>query len=761
MKVLRSMLCAAVAIAAVMLFAGSSFAAVDATVHNISATTGGSVCESCHIPHGATGDRLWPESAADTAGRGGAAGAWVTTTNVAILCGSCHYGTSLYPGASPHDVSGYAYAPAAHGFTVGNITSLGKGDDTVSGSGLPYTTTNLECSTCHNPHDNTVRPFMRNLASGTQDDMCLNCHAARDAGLGLSGALNSYTPGSGSFSMHPTARGLGAPVGGTPSITLSTADFAHNRGANEALIPASPTTYLGGKLLGGDGSGTDTTNGLIGCNTCHSVHGFFNGSTPEHPSYLLSIDNTIAAPGDQSAFCQGCHNTPVIVGSTADHPINTASGDARFVFTPWASRNAVESQTALWPQGTDGGGNEVAVCSSCHSAHYGLNGSPMQRVRDDIGGETGGIYQSATDWCDSCHDTGTYAPLAHHSNEDNYAASLVACADCHSTAAPSSTVNTQSAHRDWLSLDLRGATDRSEFCTGCHSDASFTDVDANTYTIGAIVGANVAPTGGADFTSPISDAGIAHGIDRGNASHFTGVIPTGRTAYTNPREAAFESGGFAAYGPIASSGNNILDVNQATTAVTPGTSELICESCHSILRNVGTNAAIVTTVTAISGWENNLLLHRYEDDAAGIGGAGSTIGSEFCVMCHAGNEAVAATAWDYAAQRANMPVGTHPIAGSTITKAVDEGRTTGAGNLLETVAAEGSYASTGPGPNADFTGFTTHIQSYPAADEMDCDSCHRPHDAADASSTGTDNFALEQATSTTETQSMCQACHAQ
>ncbi|NIS74765.1 MAG: hypothetical protein GTO08_05700, partial [Deltaproteobacteria bacterium] len=51
------------------------------------------------------------------------------------------------------------------------------------------------------------------------------------------------------------------------------------------------------------------------------------------------------------------------------------------------------------------------------------------------------------------------------------------------------------------------------------------------------------------------------------------------------------------------------------------------------------------------------------------------------------------------------------------------------------------------------------ILSYPAANEMDCDSCHRPHDAATASSSATFNYALEEAASTTDVQSMCVICH--
>jgi hypothetical protein len=147
----------------------------------------------------------------------------------------------------------------------------------------------------------------------------------------------------------------------------------------------------------------------------------------------------------------------------------------------------------------------------------------------------------------------------------------------------------------------------------------------------------------------------------------------------------------------------------------------------------------------------NLLLQRYEDDAAGtIAGAGATYKSELCVGCHAGGAQTYANLLAAGGMNTYKPAGTHPVTGSTVTKAADVAR-----SPITLITATTGYANASSAPG---------IQSYPAANEMDCDSCHRAHDGAPGSAkagtlpTGY-NYILEQAVSNADVQSMCTQCH--
>ena len=58
---MKKFLYLALAVCLAALWAGTSFAAITGTAHEITGTAGGS-CAACHIPHAASGDRLWVEA---------------------------------------------------------------------------------------------------------------------------------------------------------------------------------------------------------------------------------------------------------------------------------------------------------------------------------------------------------------------------------------------------------------------------------------------------------------------------------------------------------------------------------------------------------------------------------------------------------------------------------------------------------------------------------------------------------------------------
>jgi predicted CXXCH cytochrome family protein len=210
-----------VLIVAIFLVTGMAFAGVDGTKHDIPGYVGNTfsgaatvataeICVYCHTPHSANtlvDTLLWNRtfgtqadafaiysSATSTAMNG------VTDlSTVAKLCLSCHDGsTAVYVTGNPAN-SGMVTAVNA----VGNVNATGNiigngiltkdmsndhpiGFDYATVQGvdgglrapatmtLPLQSGIMDCSTCHNVHDDTFSPFLRmdNAASA----MCIHCH---------------------------------------------------------------------------------------------------------------------------------------------------------------------------------------------------------------------------------------------------------------------------------------------------------------------------------------------------------------------------------------------------------------------------------------------------------------------------------------------------------------------------------------------------------------------------------------------------------
>jgi predicted CXXCH cytochrome family protein len=734
--------------------AAGAFAAVQGGPHDITGIAPGSksVCEPCHLPHGATGERLWAVAK-------GAAGAGWSSFTVSQLCGSCHYGdpaggNGLTADTNVSNQTNYAYATGNHGYSTASLGTLGNGStfDAATGTGLPYVdNAAIQCSTCHNPHDDTIRPFLR-VTTGTVNTLCVLCHKRGVAAANL-GSLNIGTQATG-YSMHPMdiAYAATATAGADGIRALNTALFATSRGtATKGAITAGSIDHLGGKLQDATG-----TTGNIGCGTCHQVHG--NGSSTAKSLWLTVTNNQLngEATGLLSAeLCEACHTGgkaggTVINASTMDHPIdNAATGTAPFdsgtVWNPWTNtgRLAYETTYNLWPYASETGKSHEAACTSCHSAHYGVVTTPILRTGGD-----------STDWCLSCHAGDQIAPYGHHSNKASWSSSLIKCGDCHrgSTTVPDvlpATLISMSAHRNFESIDIPSGAPvsgrRANFCLKCHAGTAFTPIGGSSTQLGIQTG----PTGTNLSTYNPSTGGsttyagpATHLTTKGTGSHRLGVIRTGKTALTVPRIGVWTSGFYSMYG--AAGGGLIGNGRTAPADPVAGTDYMICESCHNILYNVGStgNAASITA-SGSSGYANNLLLERYEDDASGSSGVGHTVGSMFCVGCHVGGSS--GTAISSMTLNGNKPAGTHPVTLSVVTKAQAAGRA-----VTTLITATTGYANISGAPG---------IMSYPTTNEMDCDSCHRVHDAATNSSSTASAYVLEQATATTNIQSMCVLCH--
>ncbi len=213
-------------IIATVIFATAGLATAQTVVgtdHDLSATGPGAqtnvarVCVFCHTPHQATAaggqDPLWNHELSAHAAYGVYAsntlnadmtgaeigGAVAGTAAVSNLCMSCHDGTvavhTLYN--DPNEVASVTIAAGGNVNAAGMMTGTPNvGTDltndhpvnftydvnlAVSDGGLvnppPAALLNggtVQCSSCHDPHDNTFAPFL--TMSNTASALCTACH---------------------------------------------------------------------------------------------------------------------------------------------------------------------------------------------------------------------------------------------------------------------------------------------------------------------------------------------------------------------------------------------------------------------------------------------------------------------------------------------------------------------------------------------------------------------------------------------------------
>ena len=364
------------ALAAVLAPTGAALAGVVGSPHDIAAqkyTVMGrqeekrNVCNYCHVPHKAKGAALWPTLPPSLSGWG----------KVGALCYSCHDGVAI---ANPNvDASNTAFNPRSHGLRLSNLPE----GDSVNGSGLPYTSgeqDTIECSTCHNPHDDTYRPFIR----APLTELCQKCHLGREN----SGYAINNVEGTHPVHKLPMDEVEGpSPISVAPEFkTQLPLPYPQEDGRYTEGVHWT----LGGHLSGG-------SEGTIECVTCHSVHGKERiGSTNDR---LLSMD---PVKQDADLFCEGCHR-----GKRADeqaeppfpNPGGTTLPRTYHPVDNDRSNGAARIIEITEPQGWEFGKGGEVLCSTCHKAHRALKGSPILRPP----------YNGGT-FCEECHNL----PFPHH-----------------------------------------------------------------------------------------------------------------------------------------------------------------------------------------------------------------------------------------------------------------------------------------------------------------------------------------------------------
>ena len=366
---------------AVLLLTASSAMAAALGPHQLAADT--NPCKICHdTAAGVPALRGW-----NGAGTGPATG-WGAKA-ISGLCYKCHQSSGGTLTGQPADnMLNNAYATSSHQYTTANVPQAPEGTGTtapITGSGLPYTAAavvQLECTSCHNVHVSTSRPFNQRASFQA---MCDQCHPGRVNNAPLRAAANTFTGTLHAYSTHPTRQTIADTA---RANVIPAASIAANL---RVAIPAFPTYALGGHIEGAN---------QVDCQTCHAVHGPTLG-TPGNND-LLAIDNTTGPGG--SSLCEGCHfgglsgeqvgavaayvQATLPAGEFSDHPIDASVGRSFYpngvmipanwqtLGTPNSDRGA---QLFYGGTGATAATAGAPVCSSCHDTHGGIMNTPLLR----------------------------------------------------------------------------------------------------------------------------------------------------------------------------------------------------------------------------------------------------------------------------------------------------------------------------------------------------------------------------------------------
>lgn len=646
-----------------------------------------------------------------------------TVGTVSAMCGSCHlsgggYSAVMQAAFSDNNV----YGAKSHGTRM-SLLNPPPGTD-PGGSALPRIGAEsgiFQCSTCHNPHDDTLRPFLK----ADIGVLCVRCHVLR----GYLNGTEQKGPGARAGTWQIATYGGTANPGSHPMGE----DVVPGRaGGPEVAIPATfrvrfPSTpgqwSLGGHLSGGD------TGGVV-CVSCHAVHGTapdpddpLTSGVPAapSPSFLVipqAVVSIAGSPtpvpngnGESNALCEACHgvgnNPPVAAGGAtwADAAHNVAPGKKGAFPHPVDSYPSnYDTGVTVFPEGWPSGAATIAgdrvspvpICESCHVPHpAAVRSGGRLDVKPGAGPY---ILRAATTkttmpetLCDLCHGTPFkgHHPVGKtfHSGGVPYLQSVsraagdrLTCGTCHTTAHDWKRPGEAGLDPFWLpSNNGRGATqaldmynkDMSKTCMDCHYAM---DGDA----------ASVNPSmGSAQTVIDASDKEYAHyqKVDRGNGTHYIGLINEGPTAAWvlapildifdatrtwKAQKTEFREGlsdGWARFGGIDQKGYRVL----------------VCESCHELEPDR-------------NGGFRHLLLAPYEEGRNGIDEfPGDRDGRDIlCESCH------------------GVPKGTHPMSGMVVSrteKTLDPKSEWVRQTILGTATLD------------------------PVGSFMSCDSCHQPHDA--------------------------------
>jgi predicted CXXCH cytochrome family protein len=409
-------------------------AAIDGSPHDLvsqgyaAARTGSSQgqCVLCHVDVVAADAALFPELPPSLSARYDAA---------TLNCFSCHDGITL---VSPEvDASQTAFHSASHAGAPAMLLAPQTPEEGSAGAG---------CATCHDPHENRHRPFLRAPVAA----LCLACHTAfNEIAMGQRNTTGSHPVG---------IEALSKPRPEVPIIVGPPFKIPYPSAYPIQQGRTSTGTHwdLGGHLSAG-------IAGEIVCATCHAVH----GDEERPPAPGLPVVDPVRQVADQ--LCEGCHRGLRGDGgaaTVAPNPGGTTTGRTYHPCDDDAANGPgriVEIRTpAGWPFGD--GSPPRLLCSTCHAPHRAQPGTSLLRRPE-----------SAASFCGECHDR---TPAEYHhatgASTGPCASSLpagaegtapqITCDLCHRAHNAGLGTGREADFVPQLRVDLTGDT----LCLSCH-----------------------------------------------------------------------------------------------------------------------------------------------------------------------------------------------------------------------------------------------------------------------------------------------------
>jgi len=374
---------------ATVLTVGTVSAAITGSTHDMTViNTGLGTCSACHIPHKSAGPRLWASSM----------GATTDDHVVGSLCAACHSRAGGYAGVTVE--ASYAGSQVLPSITttahrlVSNAYTWSAGADELSAyvGVLPYMAiggtgvdgdaedaggpNKIQCTTCHNVHDNTQRPFLRRSVR----DLCVTCHkdrggSAGDDGGGSGADLTANWAGNwgiSNYGSHPVGPDVTTTSGhGTHATRAQTITFAQewfqvfeSGTARTGAVPtdASGIWNLGrhtaaatdsAVIAGSSRPGSGIDGGVV-CVSCHAVHGYQpdNTATTGAAGNLTPVGNLLGITQGVGPKAGMTYDGDIYDGNLADganflceacHHISPAS-------STWANAAAWAAGTNISPR---------------------------------------------------------------------------------------------------------------------------------------------------------------------------------------------------------------------------------------------------------------------------------------------------------------------------------------------------------------------------------------------------------------------------
>ena len=719
------------------------------------------ICSFCHLPHGAAGAKLFDPTVIGSPG-----GGWADDPYAGV-CYGCHgTGASLgQQGTATINLN--VFDSSSHINEVDQLvtwTDISAVGDLGSFPGY-YTTggaSYVSCISCHNVHDNAVRPFLRNndalddgtsgddLAFGDLQTLCDDCHVDRELNAGVTDRIN-----------HPSNTALAGTTAGNASLYnysggnfASTTQDLFNSGWSDNT---QKVAGAGGNHWNLGAKFSNVVTGNFNCGTCHMTHmneetraafgqtdGLIDGSNVTGSAVdwgynVMLVNDPAPSTGAVAEICVACHNiTDANAGPGAvgySHPFESQFGTSISVTNP--------DSEAKWG-GSLGTSTATIVCQSCHDMHFAVLGDTVAAGGDAVIEET-----MLTGYCNDCHGGagGSFKPNHHptgitvtfgtnirndgsnnvdissgvtwstltRTNIDNntvtrtsaaigdyiITGNVIDCGTCHGGASAT-------AHNNAASFPgLTGEMDEDEMCVDCHG---------------------------------VNPSYFTEHQTAGQGSHYLGSV------LTQGYKWGYRTGAQDSVSPSAGV------VTPSYGSDTSADNDLICSSCHTLLTDTWSTAQWSDNGDGSSNAPGS----NYEMGASPSGvrnddnddNEDSTLDGVGLLLSASGNNATDAsgTANDYLCTACH-------------------GATPGGGSTHPTMPNFQANMSNIVGSNAGAAdNFVTHVGDNTGGSStggINCESCHRPHDADTQGST----YILEAAGGVLGTfideALLCSSCHLQ